>query len=198
MGGGEDADDDKLRSVECFDSTTRQWSAIADMGTTRSNLGLAAMNGRLYTVGGLDGSNTCLRSVECFDPTMGVWTLVAAMSTARFDHGVAVVNNKLYAVGGHDEGGPLSSVECFDPSTGQWSAAPPLPSAQYMHGVVALEDSDSDSDKLYVVGGYDNDIASSLDHVLCFDPSTGQWSEVADMNESRSMVAVACSMHVLS
>jgi hypothetical protein len=48
--------------------------------------------------------------------------------------------------------------------------------------------------KLYAAGGK-NDVDGTLSSAECFNPSTGQWGAVADMNISRfsfSMVALEC------
>ena len=139
---GTDATIINLSSVECFDPSTGQWSAVAGgVSTARCAHGVAVVNGKLYAAGGVDSTYTALSSVQCFDPSTGVWSVVAAMSTARYAHGVAVVDGMLYAVGGKDNANnTVSSVESFDPSTGQWSAvAGVMDTARSLLAVVSVE-----------------------------------------------------------
>lgn len=52
------------------------------MGTKRSCLGVASLNGLLYVAGGYDGAS-CLNSVERYDPLVTTWSSVIAMETRR-------------------------------------------------------------------------------------------------------------------
>jgi len=81
--GGMDNTNTTLSSVECFDPSMGQWSAVAAMSTARAGHDVAVVDNKLCAVGGVDGTNTVTSSVECFDPSTGQWSAVAAMSTAR-------------------------------------------------------------------------------------------------------------------
>ena len=87
--GGYDATNTALSSVESFDPSTGQWSAVAPMSTARWVHGVAVVDGKLYAVGGMDATNTRLSSVECLDPLTGQWNAMAPMSTAR-EHVAAI------------------------------------------------------------------------------------------------------------
>ena len=80
VGGYDGATD--LASGEVYNPLHNNWTAIPPMGTKRSCLGVAALDGLLYSCGGYDGAS-CLSSVERFDPLAGVWTSCPAMSTRR-------------------------------------------------------------------------------------------------------------------
>ena len=83
-GGGADATDTMLSSVECFNPSTGQWSVVAAMNTARYGHGVAVAGGKMYAMGGSDDADTHLSSVECFDPSTGQWSImVGGMSTAR-------------------------------------------------------------------------------------------------------------------
>jgi hypothetical protein len=57
----------ELKSGECFDPETRDWSKISDMSICRSNFDVCVLNGKLFAAGGTDGRHA-LESVEVFDP----------------------------------------------------------------------------------------------------------------------------------
>ena len=82
--GGLDSTNTNLSSVESFDPSTGQWSAMAAMSTARCLHGVAVVNGKLYVVGGKDGTGNAVNSVESFDPSTGQWSVMAeTMSTSR-------------------------------------------------------------------------------------------------------------------
>jgi hypothetical protein len=57
----------ELKSGECFDPETRDWSKISDMSICRSNFDVCVLGGKLFAAGGTDGRHA-LESVEVFDP----------------------------------------------------------------------------------------------------------------------------------
>ena len=52
------------------------------MGTSRSTVGVAVLDGKLYAVGGRDGCS-CLNSAEAYDPHTNKWTFVSSMIHRR-------------------------------------------------------------------------------------------------------------------
>jgi hypothetical protein len=133
-----------------------------------------------YVMGGIGDGAIKLSSMERYDASSGQWSAVAAMGTGRCRFGVCVVAGKLYVTGGqgHDVYNGrrlLSSVEKYSPSSDSWSAVAPLPLARQSHAAVAVVSA------MYVLGGYDNDMADS---VLKFDSTQGTWSQVAPMPEA--------------
>jgi N-acetylneuraminic acid mutarotase len=94
------------------------------------------------------------------------------MSRNRVDCASAVHKGALYVVGGYvaSEDETLRSVEVYDFATQQWSLLPTeMGTARHLHGVVVCED------KLYVVGGMDEDNAY-LDTVEVYDFVNEVWS----------------------
>ena len=81
-----------LRSVECYDAKTCQWTEVAPMSVKRSRVAVAATHGKLFAIGGYDGQ-TKLSSVEMYDPEANSWTFVAPMIAHEGGVGVGVVPN---------------------------------------------------------------------------------------------------------
>ena len=113
-----------LKSVECFDPTTRVWTTIAPMNEAREQLGLAVLGDKLYAIGG-DGLSS---SVECLDLSIpdGQWAPVASMTMPRSEGFVeaVVTDGKIYAIGGRGTDPAEHIMECFDPNEGpqgQWT-----------------------------------------------------------------------------
>ena len=57
----------ELKSGECFDPETRDWSKISDMSICRSNFDVCVLDGKLFAIGGTDGRHS-VDSVEVYDP----------------------------------------------------------------------------------------------------------------------------------
>ena len=65
-----------------YDPQTRQWSFVAAMSTSRSTVGVAVLDSKLYAVGGRDGCS-CLNSAEVYDPHTNKWTMISSMIHRR-------------------------------------------------------------------------------------------------------------------
>ena len=65
-------------------------------------------------------------------------------------------------------------MEVFDPLNGNWSAGVALPSVVYSGTAITV------NDKIYLIGG-SMPLQQKINQVLCFDPSTSQWSTKANM-----------------
>ena len=87
-------------STECWTPKTNSWRKVASMHLSRSNHGVAVLNGKIYALGGVTGK-LYLRSVECYDPMTNQWKTVAPMINSRSIFNAAVVDGKLYAIGGY-------------------------------------------------------------------------------------------------
>jgi len=53
-----------MSSVECYNSSTNQWTLIESMTSLRSGVSLVAWDGSLYALGGFDGERR-LQTCNC-------------------------------------------------------------------------------------------------------------------------------------
>jgi hypothetical protein len=67
----------KLSSMERYDASSGQWSALASMGTARLQFGSCMLTGELYVIGGWD-CNYRLSSVEKYTPSSDSWSAVGS------------------------------------------------------------------------------------------------------------------------
>lgn len=79
-----------LRSVECFNPITNEWTTITPMSQPRTGLSVAVLNGLLYAVGGHDGSGY-LGLVQCYHPVTNSWLNVKTMCSSRCSFGIATM-----------------------------------------------------------------------------------------------------------
>ena len=86
MGGYDGASRHCLSSVERYDPSKNEWTAVQEMSTRRSGAGVGVVDGLLYAVGGHDGPMV-RKSVEVYNCELGQWTQVADMTLCRRNAG---------------------------------------------------------------------------------------------------------------
>jgi hypothetical protein len=136
-------------------------------------------DGRVLAVGGISG--TTFRGAEVYQPASNQWNNTLAMTIPRQDHEAALLaDGRVLVLGGYN-GGLLSAAELYTPSSGAWSATG---SANRTHDVataVAL-----DNGAVLIAGGCATTACSSgTASAELFDPSIGQFREVAAMSDAR-------------
>ena len=93
-----------ISTVEEYDPATDKWSATrARMPSTRSALGYAVYNGRIYVAGGEfqdPHMMATFRAVEAYDPASNTWSIMPPMPVSRHGLAAGVVGNRLILVGG--------------------------------------------------------------------------------------------------
>ena len=94
--------------VEVYDPANDTWGAAGlRMPTTRSGMGWATYQGKIYIAGGQMYDNhvfAVMRNVEAYDPATNSWSTLPTFLTARHGVSVAAIGNRLYVIGGHIQG----------------------------------------------------------------------------------------------
>jgi N-acetylneuraminic acid mutarotase len=160
----------------------KTWEELAG-GPGLQGMNLAAHNGKIYRVGGMeprnkpgeDEDNHSNSDCVVFDPAKGKWESLPSLPVPRSSHDVAVVGDKLYVIGGWNMLGeqgqdwlPNMLVLDLAAEKPEWkSIEQPF---QRRALIAAVHDG-----KIYVIGGFDEGEAPSLD-VDIYDTATGKWS----------------------
>lgn len=98
-----------------YDPGSDTWTTRASIPTPRTQLGAAAVNGVVYTLGGwLRGNNGGLNVIEAYDPVTDSWSTKPPLNIARFALGVVTINGAIYAVGG------INQVTAVGPGEVYW------------------------------------------------------------------------------
>jgi len=172
----------KLFKFNLQDSSLTELSSMQE---ARSRVGVARLNNNIFAVGG-NGKGTgtgVVRTAERYDITRNQWYDCGEMAEVRSDAGVAALNGKIYVIGGFNgQNQPQASMEVLDPQEGTWSLARGMSKAR--SGVKAAVM----NGKIYVVGGWNGETGRwrRLSCGEVFDPATGQWSRLPQMNRRRS------------
>jgi N-acetylneuraminic acid mutarotase len=134
------------------DAAENTWVSAAPMHKARENLGVTAVNGKIYAIGGdtLSGPWTysmgfsgataggVVGTNEEYDPATNTWTFKTPMLTPRTGFAIASYENKIYCIGGatnHDiyTGPTLTAVnEVYDSATDTWETKSPMPTATWL------------------------------------------------------------------
>jgi Kelch motif len=196
-----------------FAATPNTWVTKASMNQARSDLGVVALNGKIYVIGGnTESGNTpnsegndykakgwIMATNEEYDPTTDKWTFKTPMPTPRYRFAIAAHQNKIYCLGGITNwvSGKITYTgvnEVYDPSTDKWenkTAMPTAASAQ-AHVIEGI---------IYLIGGGTNETLNQA-----YDPATDTWSMKASIpsalgnnpppNELTTMVSTAVNNQI--
>jgi hypothetical protein len=143
--GGLNASGQRLNQVLCYDPSSNQWIAKANMPTARRDHKLVWFENRIWALGGW--TSTSSNKVESYDPHTDSWQTEASLTTARQRPAAWVANGTIFVGSGRNGSTYLNSIEVYDPTSKQWSDAGNFPEYKFSAGSVALDD------KVYVIAG---------------------------------------------
>jgi hypothetical protein len=179
--GGLDESDNTLFSMERYNVSLDQWSAVAGMDAARYSIGACAVAGNVYVTGGMVEDDNDLSSVEMYSPLNDVWSTLAPMPEPRSQHTSVSVGAFIYVLGGRVSTDDLTyvteSVLKFDSVREVWSAAAFMPEPR-RHAAACVVGRD-----IYIFGG-ENEMCAETRAVFKYDTETDKWSTLAPMPET--------------
>ncbi|MFQ5779599.1 MAG: Kelch repeat-containing protein [Nitrospiria bacterium] len=165
------------------------WEQGAPIPHGRTEVAVAALDGKVYLIGGFTITGVT-RRVEMYDPAADRWTQKAPLPVALHHAGAGAVKGKLYVVGGF-EGfffwKPSRALWAYDPKTDRWEARREMPTARGALGVGVWDG------RLYAVGGLGEspEGKTNVDATEVYDPSSNRWEEKGSLPKARDHLAVA-------
>ncbi len=169
-----------------YAASPNTWAAKASMNQARSDLGVVALDGKIYAIGGnTENGNTpnsegndykakgwIVATNEEYDPTTDKWTLKTPMPTPRYRFSISAYQNKIYCIGGITNwaSGKITYTqvnEVYDPSTDKWETktAMPIAASAQAHLIGGI---------IYLLGAGTNETLNQA-----YDPATDTWSTKA-------------------
>ncbi|GFN92473.1 kelch-like protein 10 [Plakobranchus ocellatus] len=142
----------------------------------------------LFVIGGWSGGRP-IKMVETYDTRADRWVVCKSEDTTpRAYHGVVAIGCIIYVVGGFDATECFNNCRAFDTRTKTWSEVAPM-NIKRSYVSVALLDG-----FIYAMGGFEgpprnpSGVINSprLRSAERFNPSTNQWTLIANMRERRS------------
>lgn len=165
-----------------------QWTeGLPGLPGARQEVGVAALDGKVYVIGGILGTRQPTGRVDRFNVATGQWEAVPSLpDRTRLHHmGAATADGKLYAIGGLDAGfAGVNTVFAFDPDTSTWlpgTSIASLPTPRGGMGVAALDGA------IYAAGGQFQ--STSFKDFSVFFPAENRWEELPDMPTARNHLA---------
>jgi N-acetylneuraminic acid mutarotase len=141
------------------------------------------------TLGHTSGTNNWF---DEYDPEKDQWKVLPDAPHKRDHFHAVVLDDKLYCIGGrntsyHEEGNftaffgaVVREIDVYDLRKGTWSTLDAkLPVGSAAGGVTVLDG------KILYFGGETAQKGSALDRSWMFDPESGEWTEMAGMNQGR-------------
>ncbi len=175
-------------SAPSFCSAAMRWETAAPSLQGRTEVAVAALDGKIYLMGGFTFLSVT-RRVEVYDPLSDRWSEIAKLPVPLHHAGAGVVNGTLYIVGGFEgfSWSPSNKVFAYDIRKDQWLKKQNMPTARGALGVGVWEG------KLYAIGGLgenaDGKINVGANEV--YDPLTNRWEEKTPVPKARDHLAVA-------
>jgi hypothetical protein len=173
--GGNINGNENMSSMEQYDVSSGQWSAVAAMSVRRRSFGACVVQGEIYVTGKMGDGNAILSSVEKYSPSTDTWSVVVAMPTGRSSYCPVSVGSAIYVIGGFVAGaGVISSVFKFDSTQGTWTHVPPMPEARYAFAACVI------GGDIFIFGG---GTAGTITRVSAFkyDMEATVWSTLEPM-----------------
>lgn len=171
VGGSGGASGMALDSIEEYDLRTNTSVVKATLPVPTDMPAAVAFGGKLYIMGGFDASGNPLYNCLEYDPATNALVPKNPMPMARGGMGgVVVFNDKIYVLGGAVNPGPppittFSDIQEYDPFSDTWQMAGVMPTERWGF---AAEVSDALPDRLFLIGGSDNEQALVLNETGVF------------------------------
>jgi N-acetylneuraminic acid mutarotase len=157
------------------------WNTKTPMTQGRYNLGVIAVDGKIYAIGGEIGFVSYVNTNECYDPKTDKWSTLKSMPTPKKQFAIAAYQGKIYCMGGvvdhttWPDGSLFSEITCslnevYDITTNSWSTKAPMP----INGSYNLQAHVVD-DKIFVISGFD---------LFIYDPITDIWTKKIGIAEN--------------
>ena len=162
------------------------WSTKAELLTPRYDVGVAALNSKIYVLGGGAPGQTASQLNQEYDPATDRWRERAPIPQGVTHGGVAGDNGKIYVVGGFTASIHAVAVDKafeYDLATDTWRQLPPINSPRGSVGVAVV------NGKVHAIGGRGLNNVTVATHEV-YDPATGKWSQAAPLPAARDHIGV--------
>jgi N-acetylneuraminic acid mutarotase len=155
------------------DGEQGQWITMAPMPTSRQELPMALLDGKIYVCGGLLASGLTSDIVEVYDPATDSWETAPPMPAPLHHSSLEALDGKLYVIGGYFSVPftPKRDVFVYNPSTRVWSAGVELPITNGGSASVVLNGG------IHVLGG----TGSSGGGHYRYTPGASEWERLTPL-----------------
>lgn len=155
------------------------WIARKEIPTPRTEVGVAALEDRIYAIGGFNGFARATNLAEVYFAQGDSWATISPLPEEIHHAAVAAADGMLYVIGGLKGIAmiPSDKVYAYDPKANTWTEKPKLLAARGAAAVGVI------NDKIYFAGG--QGAGTNSNELFIFDPKENRWQEKAPMNVTR-------------
>jgi N-acetylneuraminic acid mutarotase len=163
------------------------WEVKAEMLTDRSEVAIAAFEGKVYVFGGIVKGKASA-AVETYDPVANNWTMLSSMPAALHHAAAVPVGSKIFVIGGYTETPiegwkAMKTIFEYDPYADRWREKEPMPTPR--GGLTAI----AYNGKIYAIGGALANEPLNTNEV--YDPKANSWQTRTPMPTLRDHITSA-------
>jgi N-acetylneuraminic acid mutarotase len=162
---------------------TGEWLLAPALPVPRQEVGVAAVEGRIFVIGGIAENRAGSSVVEIFDTRSNEWRAGPPLPIPLHHPNVAAVGSKVYVAGGYTEPGfAVADTYELDTDNLVWTRKANMPTGRGAGAAVGY------NGRLYVFGG---ERGTTVAEAAVFDPAADRWTELAPMPTARNHMAAA-------
>ncbi len=154
---------DEMNSVMAYNLQTGLWSSKENAYPSYHFTGAVALGDKIYVMGTSDFLQSILFE---YNPASDTWITKSTVPYKMYTS-LVTANNKVYIIGGSPE---YDMVSEYNPQTGIMSAKTNIPARLTDAGIASVDN------KIYVLGGNDQNNYTPTNSVYVFDTVSGIWS----------------------
>src|SRR5262245_28928271 len=153
------------------------WLVRARLQEARQEVGVAALQEKMYVVGGFRRNGSQTNTVEAYEFAADRWQFIQPMPIALDHPAAAVARGKLYVLGGVAGGAAVDVTFEYDPQTDHWVAKARMPTRRGALAAAVIEEN------VYAIGGFRD--GGSVNDLARYDPATDRWEVLPSMTTPR-------------
>jgi hypothetical protein len=167
-------------AVSASEIVEDSWNTKTLMSQARANLGVVAVDGKIYAIGGATDSGY-VGINERYDPKTDTWSNMSSMPTPRGSFAITAYQDKIYCIGGCinytiGDIGSITYVTCditeiYDTKTDSWSTKASIPVSGSAQAHVV-------NGNVFVLLNGDMDKYGNL---YMYEPDTDKWTQKTSM-----------------
>jgi N-acetylneuraminic acid mutarotase len=169
-----------------YDPEADDWSERTEMpaGTERASACVVGFDTKVYVFGGARSGGGTVTDASAFDTVSNEWETLPALPAPPRQHcGAGEIDGILYIVGGRTTfPSPFTpNPIAYDPSTMTYTEGEPMPTPRGGVAAAVL------AGRIFVFGGEGNQASDTgvFPQVEAYDPATGRWESLPDMEVPR-------------
>lgn len=165
-----------------FAENSGHWKIMPPVPTTRTEVAVAQLDGKIYVAGGFTPKGVSAR-VDVFDTATSQWSETAPLPQPLHHAAMVALKGKLYVIGGFASGtwSPIDTLYEYDPAKNKWTPRTPMPTSRGALAAAVI------GGKIYAVGGAKKSFfrLANTNANEAYDPATNKWVRRAPIPTAR-------------